>query len=261
MSSSTALAGFMFHEVTDDPTSSGFQRPGAMPYKHGTAAFARCLDAIAASDVAPALITDLGPASAGRHILLTFDDGGRSALVAAAELERRGWRGHFFIVTSLVGTSGFLDEAGIRQLHQAGHVVGSHSHRHPAIFREQTPARMHEEWRVSIDRLAQWLGEPCLTAAVPGGDISQRVLESADAAGLRYLFTSEPWLTPRYVGGCMILGRFSVKATTPPAHVRRLARFQGWSSARLRRRLKVLVTRSVPPLYRLYIRARTRQAG
>ena len=38
--------------------------------------------------------------------MLTFDDGGPSALDAAGELAHRAWRGHFFIVTSLVGRAG-----------------------------------------------------------------------------------------------------------------------------------------------------------
>jgi hypothetical protein len=105
--------------------------------------------------------------------------------------------------------------------------------------------------------LAQLLGEPCLSASVPGGDISGRVLESARSAGLRYLFTSEPWLTPRRLGECWMLGRYSVKVGTAAARVGELARFRGWTSALLRRRLKVLATRALPPLYRLYIRART----
>ena len=248
----------MFHEVTDDPTSSGFQRPGAVVYKHTREGFTRCLDAIAEGSAPPSLVTELKEGIAKPRILLTFDDGGRSALVAAAELERRGWRAHFFIVTSLVGHPGFLDAAGIRQLHRAGHVIGSHSHTHPNIFREQPVSRMLEEWRTSCDRLAQLLGGPCQAASVPGGDISARVLESADAAGLRYLFTSEPVLVPHQVGDCLVLGRFSVKANTPPDQVRHLAGFRGWTGARVRRRLKVLATRAVPPLYRLYIRARTR---
>jgi peptidoglycan/xylan/chitin deacetylase (PgdA/CDA1 family) len=261
MPASTAIASFMFHEVTDDPTSSGFQRPGAMAYKHTLDGFRRCLDALAEGTAAPSLVSAQETEDAPPRVLVTFDDGGHSALTAAAELEQRGWLGHFFVVTSLVGTVGFLDGEGIRRLRRAGHIVGSHSHTHPNIFREQPPARMAEEWRVSCDRLAQLLGEPCLTASVPGGDISARVLASADAAGLRYLFTSEPVLIPHRVGDCLVLGRFSVKASTPPDQVRRLARFRGWTGARVRRRLKVLATRAVPPLYRLYIRARTRAAA
>ncbi len=251
------VATFMFHEVTDDPTSSGFQRPGAMAYKHSRQAFARCLDQIATAPQQPELVTAVDLTQPGRHILLSFDDGGKSALVAADELERRGWRGHFFIVTSLVGSRTFLSAEEIRALQRAGHLIGSHSHTHPNIFRDQSPGRMVEEWRASCDQLAQLLGEPCLSASVPGGDISSRVLESARTAGLRYLFTSEPWITPRRLGECWMLGRYSVKVGTSAARVGELAQFRGWTSALLRRRIKVLATRAFPPLYRLYIRART----
>ena len=40
-SSSTAVASFGYHEVTDNPAAAGFQRPGALPYKHRRDAFAR----------------------------------------------------------------------------------------------------------------------------------------------------------------------------------------------------------------------------
>jgi peptidoglycan/xylan/chitin deacetylase (PgdA/CDA1 family) len=251
------VATFMFHEVTDDPTSSGFQRPGATAYKHSRQAFAHCLDQIAIAPERPELVSAVDLTQPGRHIFLSFDDGGKSALVAAEELERRGWRGHFFIVTSLVGSRTFLATEEIRALQRGGHLIGSHSHTHPNIFRDQSPERMVEEWRASCDLLAQLLGEPCLSASVPGGDISRQVLESARTAGLRYLFTSEPWLTPRRLDPCWMLGRYSVKVATSAARVGELARFRGWTSAMVRRRLKVLATRALPPLYRLYIRART----
>jgi hypothetical protein len=109
------------------------------------------------------------------------------------------------------------------------------------------------EWRQSSDILAQLLGEPCLSGAVPGGEISDRVLRSADRAGLRYLFTSEPWLRPRIVGGCWILGRYCAKASNSPEEIAELASFQGWTSRLLVRRIKAVARRSVPPLYRLYV--------
>lgn len=255
------VASLMYHEVTDDPRTSGFQRPGAFAYKHSVSAFRAHLDQIATAGVRPSALADLDLSQPGRHVLLTFDDGGKSALTAAEMLAQRGWRGVFFIVTSLIGERGFLDAAAIRALHAAGHVIGSHSHTHPNIFRDQEPKRMLEEWRVSADILAQLTGAPCLSASVPGGDISSRVLASADAAGLRSLFTSEPVLRPSQVGSCAILGRYSVKLSTSPERIAQLVRFRGWRSAALRRRLKVLATRALPPLYRLYIRARTNNAG
>src|SRR5437870_2886166 len=46
MSTLAELATFTYHDVTDDPGDSGFQRPAAMPYKLSTAAFQGHLDAI-----------------------------------------------------------------------------------------------------------------------------------------------------------------------------------------------------------------------
>jgi peptidoglycan/xylan/chitin deacetylase (PgdA/CDA1 family) len=256
-----AVASFGYHEVTDDPASAGFQRPGALPYKHMRDAFARDLEAIAAGPCAPERVTALDLAAPGRHLLLTFDDGGKSAVSIADTLAARGWRGHFFVVTGLIGTRTFLTAPEIRYLQQCGHVVGSHSETHPDIFREQPFDRMVEEWRVSRDRLAQLLGEPCATASVPGGDISPLVLESADTAGLSYLFTSEPVLRPVHVGQCWVLGRFMPKAWTPAARIGELAAFRGWRRALLLRQLKGLARRTFPGWYRQYVRRTTRDWG
>ncbi len=257
MTSPARVAAFGYHEVTDTPDATGFQRPGAVPYKLSCDLFARHLAAFAAGPRAPALITDVNLEQPGRHVLLTFDDGGASALYAGERLAARGWRGHFFIVTSLLGTRTFLDGAGVRELRAQGHVVGSHSHTHPGIFRELPHERMLEEWRVSGDGLAQLLGEPCLTGSVPGGDISPTVLRSAAEAGLRFLFTSEPWTAPRRVAECWVLGRFVPKVGTSAAQVGALAGFRGWGRALLVRRLKNAARAVAPPLYRLLVRRRT----
>jgi peptidoglycan/xylan/chitin deacetylase (PgdA/CDA1 family) len=248
----TLVASLGYHDVTDLPAESGFQRNGAAPYKLRADQFARHLDRIAGL-AAPALVTDIDLIRQGRHLLLTFDDGGKSALQVSEELCRRGWRGHFFITTGLIGQRTFLDADEIRHLRSCGHVVGSHSHTHPDIYRELDWEQMVVEWRRSCDVLAQLLGEPCVTAAVPGGEISSAVLRSAASAGLRYLFTSEPWLKPRIVGGCWVLGRFCPKASTSSEEIAELADFRGWTSKLLVRRLKGMASRSVPPLYRLYV--------
>ena len=53
MTTRLEIASLGFHDVTDDPFLSGFQRSGAMPFKHAVAGFARDLDAIGAAPVAP----------------------------------------------------------------------------------------------------------------------------------------------------------------------------------------------------------------
>jgi len=248
------IAGFMYHEVTDQPRESGFQRPGAVPYTLSRAAFAQHLEQFRAGSPTPELVTAIDLTRPARHLLLTFDDGGRSAVYVGDQLARLGWRGHFFVVTGRIGQSTFLDPGQIRYLHGCGHLIGSHSHSHPDIFRDLPRVRMVEEWRVSRDLLEQILGEPCPVASVPGGDISPAVGVSAGEAGLRFLFTSEPWLAPRLAGGCWLLGRYIVKAATSPATVRELSQFRGWGRARLIRRLKLTARWSLPPLYRLYVR-------
>ena len=254
---SAMVASFGYHDVTDDPAESGFQRPGAFPFKLSCRAFEEHLERLAAAGRNPALVNELNLAIPGRHLLLTFDDGGKSAIRIADALSSRGWKGHFFITTGLLGTRTFLSAGQVRELRSEGHLVGSHSHSHPSIYRELDRGRMVVEWRQSCDILAQLLGEPCVAASVPGGEISPAVLRSADAAGIRYLFTSEPWLEPRVVGGCWVLGRFFAKASTSSSEIGRLAAFQGWTNRLVVRRLKALARRSVPPLYRWYVRRST----
>jgi peptidoglycan/xylan/chitin deacetylase (PgdA/CDA1 family) len=251
-----AVATLAFHEVVDDVTSSGFQRDSALPYKLPTRVFTAYLDAITRAGCAPARVTDLDLSNGGRHLLLTFDDGGKSALCAGDLLLRRGWRGHFLVTTGKLGSRTFLDVAGVRALHQAGHLVGSHSHNHPNIFRDLSPAQMDEEWRTSCDRLAQILGAPCRLASLPGGDLSRAAMLSAHRNRLRWLFTSEPELAPRRVGDCWILGRVCTKRDTPVDDVRRWAEFRGWRRALFIRRSKDSARILLAPAYRAWVRAR-----
>jgi hypothetical protein len=118
---------------------------------------------------------------------------------------------------------------------------------------------MLAEWRVSSGILSDLLGEPIVTAAVPGGHISPVVTRTAADAGFRFLFTCEPTLTPWRDGDCRILGRYLVKTHTPILRVRELAEFRGWRSARAMRLMKNAVRRSFPSAYRAYVSRSTRE--
>ena len=251
------IAALGYHDVADERGASGFRRPGAWPYKLTRRAFDDHLWSIASVTVLPTLVHEVGWETPSKHVMLTFDDGGASAPYVGETLARHGWRGHFFIVTSLIGTSGFADAAGIRALREQGHIVGSHSHSHPDIFRDLAPARMAEEWRSSRNRLSDLLGEPCVAASVPGGDVSSAVLRSAADAGYSYVFTSEPDPRPVMQGHARVLGRFVVRASHTAEQVGRLARGEGWQQALFMRRLRVAATWALPGLYRQYVAFRT----
>jgi peptidoglycan/xylan/chitin deacetylase (PgdA/CDA1 family) len=259
LSSRAKVATFLYHDVCDDPRECGFQRRAAMPYKQTRAVFVQHLQQMAAAGTPPKPVWDLDVASPGKNVLITFDDGGKGALCAAEELNRFGWKGHFFVTTGLIGTRTFLNADEIRYLHSCGHVIGSHSDTHPDIFRALPFEQMVGEWRTSCAKLADILGSPCLSASVPGGDVSKLVFRSADNAGLRYLFTSDPVLMPTKYGDCWVLGRVCPKADEPLANIRRLAEFSGWAGELARVRVKTTLKIVFSPLYRTYVRYATQQ--
>jgi len=215
-----ALA-IMYHDVVEDGDfeSSGFPGEGANVYKLRREDFERHLEAIRASIPAGAVstITRYPPLFAPGSVFLTFDDGGASFHTPIADmLEPLGWRGHFFITTGRLGQPGFLTPGQVRELHARGHVIGSHSCSHPTRMAALTRREMDREWRESLATLSGIIGETVKVASVPGGYYSRQVGESAAAAGIEVLFTSEPTVTAATLGGCLVLGRYVVKRGMSP---------------------------------------------
>jgi peptidoglycan/xylan/chitin deacetylase (PgdA/CDA1 family) len=239
----------LYHDVADPGRRDefGFPGPAAARYKLEPAAFEAHLDAIAATGVRVGLIGD-DPAPGAA---ITFDDGGASALPVADALERRGWRGHFLVVSGRVGTPGFLDADGVRELSARGHAVGSHSHTHPAQMNALPPAQLLAEWEESRDVLGEILGARPATAGVPGGSVSAAVLDAAATAGYQLLMTSTPLARPRRIGALTVIGRYGIWGATPPGRAAAYAR--GALAPRLRLRagheVKRAARRASPKLY------------
>jgi peptidoglycan/xylan/chitin deacetylase (PgdA/CDA1 family) len=149
--------------------------------------------------------------------MITFDDGGASALHSGEELARRSWRGHFFIATDLVGTPGHLDWDGVRAVAGMGHVIGSHSCSHPDRMADLSREELQDEWSRSAGVLAQELGGRVLSASVPGGLYSKQVGRAAAEAGYTTLFTSLPSQATGSIDGCRLIGRYAIRRDTTPS--------------------------------------------
>ncbi len=208
----------LYHDVVPagDYSLSGFQSADANIYKLDCDEFKNHLREIARVAKQPPRDGSDAIELGWARLVLTFDDGGVSAILYVAELlEGFGWRGHFFITTGRIGTPGFLDESQIQALHSNGHVIGSHSCSHPARMSRCSQEQLDYEWEESTRVLARILGTPVTTASVPGGFYSRRVAAAAARSGIRRLFTSEPVASSHIVDGCVVLGRFSIQQGIP----------------------------------------------
>ena len=130
--------------------------------------------------------------------------------------------GHFFITTNMIGSPRFVSADDLRDLRRRGHVVGSHSHTHPAVFRCLTEAEMLREWQTSCQTLSAILQEPITTASVPGGDMNRMTADTAARAGIRSLFTSEMTLRALETRRPHLLRTVLSKTRHQPASHRRL---------------------------------------
>ncbi|MGY1529467.1 polysaccharide deacetylase family protein [Luteimonas sp. A649] len=247
------VASLMYHDVVDAGAddASGFPGPSAASYKLPWPEFEAQVARLAASGLAFPRV-DAADAFEPGACLLTFDDGGASSLAAARLLDAHAMTGHFLITSTRIGTPGFVSEADLRALAAAGHVVGSHSHTHPADISRLPAAAMSAEWRDSVDRLADVLGVPIEVASIPGGFYSPAVAASALACGIRYLFTSEPTTVVAKRGQGLLIGRYALQRGMDAETVAALA--QGAGTARQRQwllwNMKKPAKRWAGPAYR-----------
>lgn len=154
---------------------------------------------------------------------LTFDDGHPGWLRAAESLQELQWKASFFVVTGIIGKVGAVSRSDLKRLAGMGHVIGTHTVDHPFQLSLRDDAFILDQWSRSKAALEDILGREVASAAVPGGFYNARVGRAADAAGLRYLFTSEPVVTSWGAGGCRILGRFALTNGMSSRKVARIA--------------------------------------
>lgn len=218
-----------YHDVSDQTGPPG----GARLYRLARLEFEAHLRSIQERQCRICHLGNGLPEANTRPVLLTFDDGFRSALdTIAGMLERFGWRGHFFIVTDWIGKAGYLDRCQIRELARRGHVIGTHSCSHPERMAGLDAPRLVREWSESREVLAEITSDGVRTGSVPNGYYNRAVAEAAAEAGLETLFTSEPTMAVRNINGCVVRGRYTVKRGMKAEASGAIACGAGWPRAR-----------------------------
>ncbi len=147
-----------------------------------------------------------------RHaVVLTFDDGHQSfhrhALPILAE---HGLTAFMFLSTDKIGIDKhFLNWGEVKELHDAGHVIGGHGASHRFLDElDQDEAR--RELQVSREQIESCTGTPCTTMSFPGGRYNAAVLSLAQDLGYRSLFTSEV-RAPLFDRSPLLIGRYAIR--------------------------------------------------
>ena len=184
-----------------------------------------------------------------RTFAVTFDDAYRSVTALARPImDELGVPGTVFVPTDWAGRSEpmrwdgvyqwldgphkdemlCMDWGQLRELAEAGWEIGSHTCSHPyltAIKDDRLAAELRDS-RLAVERE---LGRPCPSIAYPYGDVDERVIEAAGAAGYTYgaslpkkLSLRGPLDYPR-VGVYHVddLGRFKLKVSPVVRRVRK----------------------------------------
>jgi len=180
----------MYHAVVPDAG------PPAWPWAVSMRQFRAQLDFLAKSGYATPTMAELaepGRVWPGRTAVITFDDGYVDNLAACEELERRGMRASWFIVSSAVGrppgwpddgrpAGRMLNAAELRDMRATGMEIGSHTVNHVRLT-EADDAQLLRELADSKAMLEDLLGAPVPSFAYPYGAWDARCVAAVAAAG------------------------------------------------------------------------------
>ena len=170
----------------------------------------------------------------GRTAVITFDDGYIDNLAACEELQKRGMRASWFIVTGSIGQAprwpadgrpeGRLLNAGeLREMHASGMEIGSHTVSHVRLT-EADDACLAQELADSKAALEDLLSSAIGSFAYPYGAWDARCVAAARAAG--------------YFAACTTRTGWALR-DNDPYQLRRLTVFNSDTASTLARKLYV----------------------
>jgi peptidoglycan/xylan/chitin deacetylase (PgdA/CDA1 family) len=180
----------MYHDLGDLPEQAGRIDFGHAPYVVSGSAFARQMSYLRAQGLRACTVTEALQGGRGA-VALTFDDGTSSDIEQAAPaLVYARFSATFYVVTSRVGTNGYLTRFDLQYMSALGFEIGSHSVNHaflPGLARHE----LERELRDSKDQLEQWIGSPVAHFSCPFGGRTPAVIAAGMEAGYKSVATSD----------------------------------------------------------------------
>jgi peptidoglycan/xylan/chitin deacetylase (PgdA/CDA1 family) len=164
-------------------------------------------------------------AAVGRpDVTVTFDDGNLSDLeIGLPRLQERGLKARFYIPAGLLGEPGRLDDSGVRELHRAGMVIGSHGWAHrdwrSLDWGPRGGIEVEEEMVRARQHLGRLTGTDVSEVAAPFGSYDRHVVGILRRTGVTRMYTSDGgWARP----GDWLQARTSIRADDTPDWPRRV---------------------------------------
>lgn len=221
--------GLMYHSV-----QPGRNKPD-WPWAVSKQQFSEQLDVLAAEGYVTPTISELFTRSQSwpeRTALITFDDGYADNLDACAELQRRGMRATWYVVSGSVGkapqwpddgrpSGRMLNPSELCEMQAAGMEIGSHTVNHVRLT-DVDDARLMQELTDSKAALEAILGKAVTSFAYPYGAWDARCAIAAQQAG--------------YTSACTTQTGWALRDNTP-FQLRRLTVFNTDTASMLMRKL------------------------
>ncbi|QCR22216.1 polysaccharide deacetylase family protein [Pontibacter sp. SGAir0037] len=123
-----------------------------------------------------------------KPVILTFDDTNLDQYtVALPELEKHGFKGVFFIMTVSLGRPRYMSRAQVKELADAGHVIGSHTWDHQNVKKLK-----EQDWVTQVEKPSRQLeeitGQPVKYFAYPFGLWNKEAIPELKSRGIAAAF-------------------------------------------------------------------------
>lgn len=127
--------------------------------------------------------------------MITFDDGNISDYdIVFPALIERNMQATFFLITDRIGVDGYVNWSQIKEMHDHGMCIGSHSRTHRRMTSLSANEAM-QEFSVSKQQLEDFLGAPVESFSYPFGESSPKLHQIGFDAGYSYICTSGHGIT------------------------------------------------------------------
>ena len=210
----------MYHGVirshTDVPSD---REEGAQLYDLSSVKFQEQLEFLKREGYQAAVL-DQQAAIGNQSIVLTFDDGERNNFTQAFTLLRQlNCSAYFFITVSRVGKPGYMNWEELKELRDAGMVVGSHGLNHNILVNQKDKV-ITKELRESKDILEYNLKVNVEDFSVSRGFYNQQILDAARNVGYKRIFVSDAPVStsPECINRVAVKGDWSMQRFEQALH-------------------------------------------